>query len=54
MSELRWALNKLGKNKSAGPSGLTAEMLLHASSEAQENFILPFVNSCMEKNDTPS
>ena len=54
MSELRWALNKLGKNKSAGPSGLTAEMLLHASSEAQENFILPFVNSCMAKKDTPS
>ena len=54
MSELRWALNKLGKNKSTGPSGLSAEMLLYASPAAQETYILPFVNSCMKKKDTPS
>ena len=30
-SELRAALKRFGKNKSPGPSGLTAEMLLHAN-----------------------
>ena len=53
-SELDWALNKLGKNKSTGPSGLLAEMLLHASLAARTKFILPFVNSCIHKKNTPS
>ena len=52
-SELRAALKRFGKNKSPGPSGLTAEMLLHASSEAQEIFLLPYVNDCIKQRNTP-
>ena len=53
-SELDWALNKLGKNKSTGPSGLSAEMLLHASPAARAKYILPFANSCLRNKNTPS
>jgi hypothetical protein len=53
-SELDWALNKLGKNKSTGPSGLSAEMLLHASLVARTKHILPFVNFCIHSKNTPS
>ena len=52
-SELRAALQRMGKNKSPGPSGLTAEMLRHASTEAQETFILPYVNDCIKQRNTP-
>ena len=52
-SELRAALKRFGKNKSPGPSGLTAEMLLHASPKTQETFLLPYVNDCITQRNTP-
>jgi hypothetical protein len=50
-SELKFALKRMGKNKSGGPSGLTTEMLLHAPPAVQEQYLLPFVNECI-KNRT--
>ena len=52
-SELRAALERLGKNKSGGPSQLTAEMLIYSSPAAQAKFLLPFVNMCILNRDTP-
>jgi hypothetical protein len=52
-SELRFALKRMGKNKLGGPSGLTDEMLLYASSAAQEQYLLPFVNECIKNRNTP-
>ena len=52
-AELRAALTRLGKNKSGGPSQLTAEMLVHASPTAQKEFLLPFVNECIRHQNTP-
>ena len=53
LEELRAALDRLGRNKSGGPSQLTAEMLIYASPEAQARFILPFVNMCLLNKNTP-
>jgi hypothetical protein len=47
-TELRYTLEQLGKNKPLGPSGLTAEMLLYASTEAQNTYLLPAVNDCFK------
>jgi hypothetical protein len=52
-AELRAALTRLGKNKSGGPSQLTAEMLVHASPTAQKEYLLPFVNECIRHQNTP-
>ena len=52
-AELRSALARLGKNKTGGPSELTAEMLVFASPAAQTAFILPFVNECIRHKNTP-
>ena len=52
-SELKFALKRMGKNKSGGPSGLTAEMLLHAPPAVQEQYLLPFVNECIKNRNTP-
>ena len=52
-TELRAALARLGKNKTGGPSQLTAEMLLFASDTAQTQYLLPFVNQCISKKNTP-
>ena len=53
IEELREALERLGRNKSGGPSQLTAEMLIFASPEAQAKFILPFLNLCIQQKNTP-
>jgi hypothetical protein len=53
IEELREALECLGRNKSGGPSQLTAEMLIFASPEAQAKFILPFLNLCIQQKNTP-
>ena len=53
-SELRAALSRLGKNKSGGPSTLTAEMLIFASDSAQMKYIHPFVNQCIINKNTPA
>ena len=52
-SELRAALSRLGRNKSGGPSTLTAEMLIFASDSAQMQYILPFVNQSIINKNTP-
>ena len=53
LDELRGALERLGRNKSGGPSQLTAEMLIFASPAAQAKYILPFLNTCIENKNTP-
>jgi hypothetical protein len=53
IEELREVLERLGRNKSGGPSQLTAEMLMFASPEAQAAFILPFLNLCIQQKNTP-
>ena len=52
-TELKAALSRLGKNKTGGPSHLTAEMLIFASESAQLQYILPFVNQCIKNKNTP-
>ena len=52
LEELRGALERLGRNKSGGPSQLTAEMLIFASPAAQAKYILSFLNACIENKNT--
>ena len=53
MDETIASLRKMGKKKAAGPSGVTVEMLLHLPPDIQEEWLLPFLNKCLENRDIP-
>jgi hypothetical protein len=52
-SELKAVLERLGENKSGGPSQLTAEMRIYSSPAAQTKFLLAFVNMRILNRNTP-
>ena len=51
---LRTGINKMGANKTGGPSGLTVEMLKYLPDETLEEWLLPFINHALTTGDIPS
>ena len=53
LEELLGSLKKMGRKKAGGPSGLTVEMLLHLPEDIQREWLLPFINKCLQDKDIP-